>query len=347
MKTILLTAALSLLLCPLLHAEDYVPGKIHTEIRCEDDREYSYLLYLPSGYNVERKEGWPVLFAMSPQGGSEGALKRYVPGAEQNNWIVAMSVESKNHNNDSGDAIEAMAEDVFERFHADEKRCYATGFSGGARMAFWLANEMKSNIIGIIPCGAGGDPSSSRLLAYGLCGSTCFNRWDMAVSFDNVRKGNGRLRFFDGAHHWANESLCTDAITWLNGKYLAKKGSKAEIDAFSAMLIEKIQKAYESDPYSAYEQACILAEVTKAPDAAKAKKVVTKLQADPKIQLYLEGLEEMNDFVDEHFNTTSMDYKNNPCTSSQKKDAEKLLAKYADTPLAKTIKGFGEPSGMP
>jgi len=343
MKTILLATTLSLLLCPVLHAQKHAKGEILKEVRCEGDRKYSYVLYLPSGYNPDRKEGWPVLFAMSPGGGSAGALKRYVPGAEKNNWILAMSIQSKN-GMEGKRAIKPMVEDVFDRFHVDEKRCYATGFSGGAREAFLLASAMKSNIIGIIPCGAGGEPSGSRLLAYGLCGSSCFNRWDMATTFDKIRTKNGQLRFFPGGHSWAGKDLCFDAITWLNGQYLAKKGTPAEINAYSKMLIDEIKRKLENDPYFAYEHASLLAGIKKAPAASEANRMVAQLLKDPRIKKYIEGLEEMDDFVDEHFNTDVMDYRNNPCTSSQKSDAKKLAATYADTPLAKTIEGFGKPS---
>lgn len=346
-KSVLLTLSLSLLLCPALLAREFDTGKVIADIRCKNDREFSYILYLPSEYSANSKEGWPVLFAMSPHGGSGGELRRYVPGAEKNNWIVAMSVQSTNGSNENDDAVEAMVEDVFERFHVDEERCYTTGFSGGAREAFLLAGKRKRNILGIIPCGAGGKTSNSRLLAYGLCGSTCFNRWDMAVSFDAIGEKYGRLRFFAGGHSWAGADLCFEAMTWMNAKYLAKKGSQPEIDAFSSMLMEQITQKLENDPYFAYEQACILAGISKAPDAAKARKIVTKLRADPKIKLYLGGLDDLNDFVDDHFNTSVMDYRNNPCTSSQRKDAAKLLEKYADTPLAETIKGFGKPSPAP
>jgi hypothetical protein len=166
----------------------------------------------------------------------------------------------------------------------------------------------------------------------------------MATTFDEHFRKSGRLRFFPGGHVWAKEDLIFDAITWLNGQYLAKKGSPAEIKAFSGMLINEIKTNYGNDPYFAYENACVLAGVAKAPDAAKAKSLVSKLQADPKIKAYIAGLADMDDFVDEHFNTSSMDYLNNPCTSAQRSDAAKLLSTYAQTPLSETIEGFGKPS---
>lgn len=346
-RSFLLTASLSLLLCPALRAKEFDTGKVISDIRCKSDREYSYLLYLPSAYRADSAEGWPVLFAQSPHGGNSGDLRRYVFGAEKNNWIIAMSVQSTNGSNENDDAAEAMVEDVFKRVHVDEARCYTTGFSGGAREAFLLAGKRKRNILGIIPCGAGGKAGNSRLLAYGLCGSTCFNRWDMAVSFDAIGEKYGRLRFFAGGHSWAGSDLCFEAITWMNAKYLAKEGRQPEIDAFSGMLMEQIMQKIKTDPYFAYEQACVLAAVTKAPDAAEARKIASTLRKDPKIKLYLEGVEDLTDFVDDHFNTSPMDYRNNPCTSSQQKDAAKLLEKYADTPLAGIIEGFGKPSPAP
>ncbi|MCK4564777.1 MAG: hypothetical protein KAU94_08895 [Verrucomicrobia bacterium] len=166
----------------------------------------------------------------------------------------------------------------------------------------------------------------------------------MAITFDKIRTKNGRLRFFPGGHSWAGKELCFDAITWLNGQYLAKNGTPAEINAYSKMLLGEIKRKLENDPYFAYEHASLLAGIKKSPAASEANKMVVKLLKDPRIKKYIEGLEEMDDFVDEHFNTDIMDYRDNPCTSSQKSDAKKLVATYADTPLAKTIEGFGKSS---
>jgi len=329
-----------------VQAGEFEPGKIIEEVQCRKAQSYSYLLYLPSSYTPDRAEGWPVLFAMDPGGGNKNSIRLHIKGAEKNNWIIAMSIQSKNGNKRSDHAIAAMVGDVFKRFAVDQERCYATGFSGGGRMAFWLANERKKNIIGIIPCGAGGAGNrySNRALAYGLCGGYCFNRWDMAITFNERIRGRGRLRFFPGGHVWADEDLISDAITWLNGKYLAKKGTSGEIDQFSEMLYNEILEKYGKDPYFVHENATVLAGIRKAPHAADAKEILDKLEEDEKIQLYIQGIKEMDDFVEKHFNTDVMDCRNNRLTRRQKEDAEELLDKYGDTPLAPIILDFGKPS---
>ncbi len=345
-KKCLAASALLIALSSSLFAQEHKTGQIIEGIKCEDDRDFSYLLYLPTSYDTNRADKYPVLFVMHPGGGKGSGIQRYVRGAEKNNWILVMSRESSNRNDKSQQAIKAMVEDVFDHFHVNEKRCYASGFSGGGREAFWLANKMKSNIIGIIPCGAGdsGNNYQNDALAYGLCGGYCFNRWDMTITFQKRIKKDGRLRYFPGGHVWAGEDLIFDAITWLNGKYLAKKGSKAELDEFSEMLFGEIEAKYETDPYFAYENASVLAEVRKAPHAAQAKELLAKLKMDPKVKTYIDGLDDMEDFADEYFNTDVMDYRNNPCTSSQERDAARLLKKYSGTPLEATIKDFGKPS---
>ena len=103
--------------------------------------EWSYHVYLPTSYTTDRK--WPVLFIMSPVGGNAGTLDRYIQGAEMNNWILAVSVQSKNGSEVTEAPITAMVDDVCKRLPIDPKRIYSSGMSGGTRMAFWLSEEMK------------------------------------------------------------------------------------------------------------------------------------------------------------------------------------------------------------
>ncbi len=92
-------------------------------------------------------------------------------------------------------------------------------------MAYWAAQEEKK-IAGVISCGAGGDIGGRKQVVYGLCGSNCFNRTDMANAFKKVSHKGAILRYFEGKHAWANKEMCDDAITHLNGVFLEANQSK-------------------------------------------------------------------------------------------------------------------------
>jgi pimeloyl-ACP methyl ester carboxylesterase len=332
--------------CAVVDAKGYEPGQIVPGIECESDSDYSYILRLPKNYDPDRKEKWPVLFVMSPMGGAPNHLQRYVPGADQCGWILAMSVESKNDNDGfvSHSAIMAMVEDLFDLYPVNEDRCYASGFSGGAREAYWLAQRLPDSIIGIIPCGAGGTPNNRGALAYGLCGTTCFNRWDMSVTFFQRVKDRGILRFFPGVHQWANADLITQAMLWLNGQYLNDDGEEPEVGEFSTMLMKEITGNLEKNPVLAYERCTVLSEIKDAPDAKEAAKTLLMLKKNSEVETYLNALEDIEEFADDHFNTSPMDYLNKRTTPDMIEDSEELAEKYAGTPYADLMTRLGKPT---
>ena len=105
------------------------PGETSEEIKCLYKPAWSYFLYYPKSFKPEDK--WPVIYIMSPNGGDESTLKRYIEGAEQNNWILAVSVQSRNGFSWYLEAVYAMMNDVNMRIPIDRKRMYVSGFSGG------------------------------------------------------------------------------------------------------------------------------------------------------------------------------------------------------------------------
>jgi hypothetical protein len=329
--------------CAVSFAQDYEPGKVIPEIKCKRASDYSYILYLPKSYDPAREEKWPVLFIMGPNGGRTAELQRYVPGAELCGWILAMSVQSKNGSDEVGpqNAILAMTEDVFDRFSADKKRCYASGFSGGAREAFWLASRLPDSIIGIIPCGAGGNVNS-RVLAYGLSGAACFNRWDMTITFKQRVKERGQLRFFPGQHKWADAPYIQEAMLWMNGQYLKRDGEDSERTAFSNLLLAQAKENKETKPAYAYEVCKILSEMKKAPDVAEAKDLLEELEENPDVKTHVKAQEDIEAFSGKYFNTNVMDYLNKPTTPASEKEAQKLAEKYKDTPYEELMKGLGQ-----
>jgi hypothetical protein len=237
------------------------PGTLSTPIQAFGTSLWSYCLYLPPTFTTQRR--WPVVFIMSPVGGGQWTLERYRPGAEECQWILAVSVESRNYFVYSTEAVEAMIADVRARLPIDPERVYVSGFSGGARMALRMAEERRPlPYAGVIACGAGRYPHTigSDVAVYGLCGTTCFNRRDMALTFAGLRNPDVRLQFFVGAHDWAGPELLRDAMTWLNAAFLraaatANTRYRREWAAFARKMVKEAHACATNRPVRAYELA--------------------------------------------------------------------------------------------
>lgn len=343
-------------IAPAPPATDYkLPlGTVTDEIKCRGNERWSYHVYLPSFFNPSRE--WPVLFVMSPGGGSAGALRRYVKGAEQNGWMLAVSRESKNGFDKSEEAVMAMIEDVRAEHPIDEGRMYSSGFSGGARMAFVVAERLKREpLAGVLACGAGGNPGAinRRTVVYGLCGTNCFNRWDMACTHDKLRNKDSRLWFFPGRHEWADSELILDGVCRLNGCYLkdARTSSvnvKKEKYRYTTMMLDRIRGLIDKAPERAYRLARFMNDFDVPREfTGDLRAILATLREKPAMQKYDKAEEAMYDLVSEYFATNPMDYRNNNCPEELTEDAEKLAQKYSDLKLAETIRKMGKPTQKP
>jgi len=327
----------------------FEPGKTSAEIKVAGSSQWSYFVYVPKSYTADRK--WPVMFIMSPGGGDAGTLDRYLAGAELNGWILAGSVQSRNDFKPSEEAVKAMVADVCKHMPVDTKRMYASGFSGGARMAFWLSEEMKAKgFAGVLPCGAGGHPDrmSPKTIVFGLCGSNCFNRWDMACTLRGIKNGLSRLRFFQGNHDWAEAEHITYAMAWLNACYLktAPATTTVLMDE-KKQLMTKIHAEIDKDSGANPERAYDWAACQGIMSALTGSQPTQALLKNPKVQLYVAGLKDMDLFVRKHFATNVMDYQNNNGPPAAKREADRLAQKYAETGLAALFTKMGEASVKP
>ena len=161
--------------------------------------------------------------------------------------------------------------------------------SGGTREAF-LASQHHKDFVGIIACGAGGSLGSGKQLAYGLCGSNCFNRTDMANSFKDIDSRGFVLRYIVGLHDWANSELCDDAMTHLNGVFLAKHKSAYPADDayFNEQVGKLIADSQTANPTRAYMCACFMRDYGyNNPTGTTA---IASLGKDPMNVLFVKGL---------------------------------------------------------
>jgi hypothetical protein len=190
-------------------------GQIVADVKCAADESQSYSLYLPSNYTAGRE--WPVILGFDPGGRGRNAVERYQAAAEQYGYIIAGSNNSRNGSPDTGRAAAAMANDVFSRFHINEKRIYTAGMSGGARVAFAVAlSSLK--VAGVFASSAGYPDGKSRTTlpfpVFATAGTEDFNHLEMR-QLDHDLTSPHYLVIFQGPHVWLSSELAVTGVEWM------------------------------------------------------------------------------------------------------------------------------------
>jgi dienelactone hydrolase len=202
-------------------AQQLETGVVHEKVLCQQDASQSYALYLPKAYTPSHK--WPVIYVFDPFARGNVPLEFMKDAAERAGLIVAASNNSRNGPiKDSIDAAQAMWADTQRRFAIDERQRYATGLSGGARVATTIAQLCGNCMAGVVAQGAGfhdtWPPSKkSQFVVYGTAGNLDFNYIEM-VELDKKLEDleiPHRLRVFAGGHQYAPAEIWDEVFGWL------------------------------------------------------------------------------------------------------------------------------------
>ena len=202
-------------------AQEFEGGRIQEEVTCRADPSQSYALYLPSSFDPERR--WPALFLFDPGARGPAGVEAFRAAAETFGWILVGSNNSRNGPLEASiRAAHAIWTDVRERQPVDDRRIYAAGFSGGARVASLFPRVVGARIAGVIGCGAGlaagVAPEELGAGAYfGLVGMRDFNYGEMRrldQDLDGAATAH-RMFVFDGAHSWPQPGDCVRAVEWM------------------------------------------------------------------------------------------------------------------------------------
>ncbi len=333
---------------------DAMPGQISGQIKCANDEQWSYHVYLPTSFHTGKK--WPVWFVMSPGGGVNGGpINRYISGAERLECIVVASVESKNGFKLSHRATSAMVQDVYDRFPVSESLGFTSGMSGGSRMAYITA-ESEAQIAGVLACGSGRGVyledntfRSAKLrrstYVYSLIGTNCFNRSEAARSHIAFPK-DFRLRYFPGKHVWAKTPYLDEGMARVYGEAL-KNSKDSTLDAHRQRYGKTMRKwmleLKEEQPWEAYEWVKFLSEF---PASARvkddAKSLVSELKDDPRVTRAAEADKTIWRFINKHFSeyiSSAEAKKTNPVLEAE---AKKLSEEFSGLPHAELLLKLGE-----
>lgn len=201
-------------------------GQVLERIVCAGDSSVAYAAYIPSGYDPARR--WPILYCFDPGGRGERPLALFRDAAERGGLVIASAhgfSSSSSSPERTGAIIAGIWNDTHRRFPIDLTRVFATGFSGGGRVA-WLLDALTKDVpfAGIIEVGAGlpwsepprdYDPAGPAFC--GMSGRLDFNYYEVVSLRNRLRDAGGatRLAVFDGGHAWPPEQECGRALDWM------------------------------------------------------------------------------------------------------------------------------------
>ena len=228
-------------------AQQPARGVLVEHVSCPSDPTQTYTLYLPSKY--ERSREWPLLLVFDPGARAARAADIFREAAERFGWILAASENSRNGPwEPTLRAVNAMWPALLGGYAVDQRRVYTAGHSGGATVA-WLVAQQTGQIAGVI---ASGQPNPESQIArdkrfawFGSAGHSDFNFLQVRnidAMLSDARFPH-RVEFFDGGHQWPPADVTFRALGWM--EVLAMKdGRRArDLDLARTILADDVSRA--------------------------------------------------------------------------------------------------------
>ncbi len=216
---------------------------IMEKVVCRNDASQSYALYIPSNSKTNA-----VIYFFDPHGDGSLPVKKYKALADKYQYVLTGSNNSKNGNDwqTTENTWQNLFNDTQQRLGFDHNVIYTCGFSGGAKVASYVAlhhNEVSAVIAG----GAGlpdDVPANNFNFSFtGIAGEGDMNMTDL-VTLDNdfnKTQTKHRIIFFNGKHEWAPDSVMDIAFAGLQLDLMRKKFI-AKNDSFINAYIDNSKK---------------------------------------------------------------------------------------------------------
>lgn len=245
--------------------DHFETGKIISPVFCKADPTQSYALYIPA---KNSNQSLPVIYFFDPHGDGVLPVHQYKALADRYHFILIGSNNSKNGNgwSDAENIWEILSNDSQERIQIDKNRIYLCGFSGGAKVATYLALH-HPEIKGVIANGAGlNDITQAGNFNFSftaIAGEGDMNMTDL-VSINNAldkTQAVHRIIFFDGIHEWAPESTMNTAFAGFQFDAMRQKiipQNDSLINNFTAENKKEITDDVNADNYINAEEVCKL-----------------------------------------------------------------------------------------
>ena len=275
-------------------ASEPAPGKTAT-VTCKAAPGQRYACYLPKAYTP--KKTWPILYCFSPNANGDSFVQRYRGVCEERGWIVVGSLNSRNGPWDPiKAAIDAMWADTEARFNLSRTMRYASGFSGGSRVSFALAEMKPEHFAGVIGIGAGlhgsGKAPKKELACFLMCGETDPNKRELDPLSKRRKEAVNPVHYenVSGGHVMPPGDLMEKAVRWMDDQAVERK-----LERFREGVTKAKELADEGKPREAWLQlvATLDAQPTVTEGRKAAEKLRKTLERDPAVKPEVQAHKEL------------------------------------------------------
>jgi hypothetical protein len=214
--------------------ESFKTGVVIDTVTCKADVTQSYALYIPAN------SSGAVVYCFDAHGAGALPLNKYKSLADKYGYILVGSNNSKNGNDWSvtENIWNVLFGDTRQRLKIDTSRIYTCGFSGGAKVAGYVA--LKYPVIKSVIANGAGLPDGAVPLSFtytAIAGEGDLNLTDIVALNDAITTKH-HLILFDGKHEWAPVATMDIAFAGLqlDAGVIPKdyiSGSKARLDAYT------------------------------------------------------------------------------------------------------------------
>jgi predicted esterase len=228
--------------------DSFPAGKIIDHIACKNDPSQSYAIYVP--LNTEK---FTAVYFFDPHGDGSLPVKKYKDLADKYKYVLIGSNNSKNGNDwqTTENIWQNLFNDTQQKFIFDHDRIYTCGFSGGAKVASYIA--LHHNEVGAVIAGGAGLPDevpagNFNFSFTGIAGEGDMNMTDLVVLDNDFKKTQTKHRiiFFNGKHEWSPDSIMDIAFAGLQLDLMRKKFI-AKNDSFVNAYIDNSKKRLNTD----------------------------------------------------------------------------------------------------
>ncbi|MEM9648867.1 MAG: hypothetical protein AAF969_10315 [Bacteroidota bacterium] len=200
---------------------EFEVSKIHDSISVKGSPNETFALYLPGSFSSDRLS--PIVFIFDPGARGTVGIAPFIPASEKYGHILVCSNNSRNAPYDVNFTIaNNLFNHIFSNFNIKEDEMYASGFSGGSRLASAIAS-LTDQFDGVIGCGAGFSgiqehmPAAHKYAYVGMCGDRDMNYKEMIENknYLNLIQFKSTLISYDGEHAWPPPEQMLRAFDWL------------------------------------------------------------------------------------------------------------------------------------